>query len=116
MQAAPKEGRIKGAKRCEYNGITFDSARERDRWVALSLMQMAGEIGGLDRQVRIPLYGRDGPIRTPTGQQMHYVADFTYVDFQTASSVVEDAKGHPSDTYLMKRAILAAQGVEVREV
>ena len=47
---------------------------------------------------------------------MHYVADFVYRDLTTGREVIEDAKGHKTETYLMKKAILAAQGVTVEEV
>ena len=107
---------MRGTEATVVDGETFDSKREAARWGELRLMQRAGLIDDLRRQVSIPLDGRDGPILTPTGQHMRYVADFVYVDLNTGVRVVEDAKGHPTDVYRMKRAILAAMGVEVREV
>lgn len=113
-----KEGRIKGTRRVTVDGITFDSRREMRRWRILQLRLKAkpAEIADLRRQVKIALMGRDGPILTPTGRQMHYVADFVYRDLQTGREVTEDAKGHKTETYQMKKAILAAQGVTVEEV
>ena len=112
------QGRIKGARRVTVDGIAFDSRREMRRWCILQLRLKAkpAEIGDLRRQVKFALHGRDGPILTPTGRQMHYVADFVYRDLKTGREVVEDAKGHKTETYLMKKAILAAQGVTVEEV
>lgn len=111
-------GRIKGTKRAILDGEKFDSRREMRRWAILNMMLKATppEISDLRRQVKIALQGRDGPILTPTGRQMHYVADFVYRNLKTGREVVEDAKGHPSDTYQMKKAILAAQGIWVVEV
>lgn len=111
-------GRIKGTKRAEMDGQTFDSRREMRRWAHLNflLKTKPPEISDLRRQVKIALIGRDGPILTPTGKQMHYVADFVYRDERTGAEVIEDAKGHKTDTYVMKRAILAAQGVQIVEV
>lgn len=100
-------------KRVTAHGHTFDSKREARRYGELLLLQAAGEISKLERQVKIPLYGRDGPILTPTGRQMHYVADFRYVDADSGLTVIEDAKGMETDVFKIKRAILAAQGVEV---
>ena len=111
-------GRIKGAIRTELDGLFFDSRREARRWAILSMMAKAKPplISDLKRQVKIPLHGRDGPILTLGGKQMTYVADFTYTDAKTGAEVVEDAKGHKTEKYLMKKAILAAQGVTIREV
>jgi len=44
---------------------------------------------------------------------MIYLADFQYFDVRLNCMVTEDAKGHPTDTFVMKKAILAAQGAEV---
>ena len=110
------QGRIHGTIRVELDGMTFDSRREMRRWCILCLRVKAHEITDLRRQVKIALVGRDGPILTPTGRQMHYVADFTYRDLKTGAEMTEDAKGHRTDTYMMKKAVLAAQGVHVVEV
>lgn len=112
------QARIRGTKRAVLDGEKFDSRREMRRWAILSMMLKAKppEISDLRRQVKIALQGRDGPILTPTGRQMHYVADFVYRDMKTGREVVEDAKGHRTDTFVMKKAVLAAQGVRVVEV
>lgn len=108
-----QRGRVRGTRRTEVDGITFDSAREARRWQQLGLLQRAGEIADLERQVAIDLQGADGPILTPTGRVMRYVADFRYRDVRTGRVVIEDAKGHATEVFGIKRAILAAQGVEV---
>lgn len=95
------------------DGIRFDSKKEGRRWAQLQLLQRAGEISGLERQVKIALMGRDGPILTPTGRQAYYVADFTY--WEKGVQIWDDAKGFRTPEYLLKRAILAAQGIEIRE-
>lgn len=110
-----KEGRVKNARKTEVDGIKFDSALEARRWSLLSTRAKLGHITGLRRQVPIPLQGRDGPVLTPTGRPMRYVADFTYLDGE-GREVIEDAKGHKTEVYLIKKAILAAQGITVREI
>jgi hypothetical protein len=108
--------RVQGAKRVTVDGITFDSKREAARWSELKLLERAGKITDLRRQVPFPLFGRDDPILTPTGRKMKYIADFVYYDPFLKAEVVEDAKGWATDVYKIKKAILQAQGVEVREV
>ena len=106
-----------GAKRTKVDGISFDSAREAKRYQDLKYREMAGEITNLRRQVPYELRGRDGPLLTPTGRPMKYKADFVYIDWLlNGVEVVEDAKGYPTPEYKIKRAVLAAQGVEVIEV
>lgn len=104
------------SKRVKMGDQTFDSIKERNRFCDLQLLEKAGEIARLERQVPFYLEGRDGPILTPTGRKMRYVADFTYVDWrQNGKKVVEDAKGFKTKEYLIKKAILAAQGIEIFE-
>lgn len=113
----PDKRRVRGTKRTVVDGITFDSKREATRWLELKLLERAGHITNLTRQVPFELKGRDGPILTPTGRVMSYVADFTYVDWQRhGKHVVEDAKGYQTDVSKIKLAILAAQGVVVELV
>ncbi|MBK8909164.1 MAG: DUF1064 domain-containing protein [Rhodospirillales bacterium] len=105
-----------GAVPVTVDGIRFASTREARRWAELRLLERAGDIRALRRQVAIRLIGRDGPILTDTGRPRTYVADFVYEDCRLGwAEVVEDAKGHPTPEYRLKRAILAAQGVAVRE-
>jgi len=99
------------------DGIRFDSKREAKRWQELKLLERAGEISDLERQVSIDLLGRDGPILTDSGKRVRrYVADFRYFDHKLGAHVIEDAKGFPTAEYKIKRAILAAMGVEIKEV
>ena len=112
----PKEGRIKGAERMIVDGKSFASRREGRRYSDLLMFQRGGYICDLRCQVPIELHGRDGPILTPTGRVMLYLADFQYFDITNDCWVVEDAKGHMAEVYVMKKAILAAMGVQIREV
>lgn len=100
----------------EADGHKFDSIKEAHRWRVLRLLEKAGLIADLRRQVRIPLVGRDGPIRfRPSNRPALYVADFVYRDVPKGIDVIEDAKGYATPEYKLKRAILAAQGVEIIE-
>ena len=95
------------------DGIRFDSMKEAARWGALRTLERAGLIRDLKRQVRIPLEGKDGPLRFASGRAAVYVADFTYHDVPKGVDVIEDAKGHQTPEFKLKRAILSAQGIEV---
>lgn len=98
------------------DGITFDSKREARRWSELLLLARAGEITELIRQYPIKLIGEKDFIRTLTGLEMIYKCDFKYYDTKLRIWVIEDAKGYPTEVYKMKKAILAAMGVQIKEV
>lgn len=110
-----KRGNKYGAVKTVVDGRTFDSKKEAMRYADLTMMQRAGLISDLELQVSIPLQGRDGPLVSDSGRRLRYVADFTYRETDTGHFVVEDVKGHRTKTYLLKRSILAAQGIEVVE-
>lgn len=110
-------GRTKyGAKSTILDGVKFASKREAKRWTELQLLERGGEIANLVRQFKISMEGRDGPILTPTGRKAAYVADFVYYDNRLKCCVIEDAKGFPTPEYKLKRAILAAMGLPIKEV
>jgi len=110
--------RVVGAIRTKAHGFTFDSRKEARRYGELLILEAAGEIHSLRRQVKFELRGALDYILTPTGRKMRYVADFHYWDVAAFKWVVEDVKSgkHRTEVYQIKRAILAAQGVEIREV
>lgn len=118
MQAGKKEakGSKYSAQRDTVDGITFDSKREAQRWSELRLLERAGKIRDLQRQVPIELEGRDGPLLTRTGRTMRLTLDFAYFDVALGLTVYEDAKGYPTRDYEVRKAVAAAQGVEVKEV
>lgn len=111
-----KRGNKYGAIKCAWDGITFDSKRERDRYIILKDRERRGEIANLELQVPILLEGRDGPILTRTGRKMRLTLDFKYTDTATGLTVYEDAKGVPTRDYEVRKSVAAAQGVEVKEV
>lgn len=103
------------AKKTVVNGITFDSKREAKRYGVLKLLERAGAIKGLQRQVRyelIPAFNVDGKHYRPTS----YVADFVYTDCGTGEVVVEDCKGYRTDVYRLKSKMFAHKyGVSILE-
>jgi hypothetical protein len=115
LQAKPKKQKY-GAQRVVVDGISFDSKREARRWGELKLLERAGEIRELHRQVVVPLEGRDGPLLTRTGRAMRITVDFGYVEVLTGLTIYEDAKGMPTRDYEVRRSVAGAQGVEIVEV
>ena len=77
-----------GARKTEIDGIVFDSKKEAERWCELRLMEKAGLIKELHRQVRIELIPKTDKYRAIT-----YVADFQYRDVKTGLVQFEDVKG-----------------------
>ena len=94
------------ARKIVVDGITFDSRKEAMRWQELKLMERAGIIRDLKRQVRyelIPAFDCDGKhYRSAT-----YIADFVYTDVKTGEEIVEDVKGYRPDVYRLKSKLFA---------
>ena len=96
------------------DGIRFDSIKEARRWGELRILEKAGHIRDLKRQVRIQLEGKSGPVRfVPSGRAAVYVADFIYFDVKLGLEIIEDSKGFETPEFKLKKAILAAQGIKV---
>lgn len=104
-----------GNKRQSYGGASFDSKRELGRYQELELLEKAGEISHLKRQVRFPLESSGKPLRYSSGRQAVYIADYTYIDRKHPMVVIEDSKGARTDVYKLKRAIMQAMGYEILE-
>jgi predicted DNA binding CopG/RHH family protein len=96
-----------GNRKVVVDGIRFDSQREADRWQELKLMQAAGEISELERQVRFPLRVK--------GQEICcYIADATYR--KDGKLVVDESKGVRTREYIIKRKLMfALYGIEILE-
>lgn len=103
-------------KRIVVNGIEFDSKREAQRYATLMLLQRAGQITDLQRQVPFELIPKqtdeDGNLLE---RKCTYIADFVY--YEDGRLVVEDAKGVKTPEYrIKKKLMLLRHGVIVKEV
>ena len=108
-------GRRFGAKygntKVNVDGMHFDSKREAARWKELRLMERAGEITDLRRQVRYELIPKQEGERA-----VHYIADFAYKD-KDGKKIVEDAKGVRTREYVIKRKLMLLRyDIRIREV
>lgn len=91
------------------DGIRHDSIKEANRWCELNLLQRAGLISDLKRQVKYEL------IPKQEGEKaLRYVADFVYTE--NGKTVVEDSKGYRTDVYKIKRKLMLYRyGIKIRE-
>jgi len=103
------------AKKCVYDGITFDSKHECERYKTLKAMQERGEISDLQLQVKVELIPaqrepstvgkRGGLIQGKCIERaVEYRADFVYT--KDGNTVYEDAKGMKTKEYILKRKML----------
>ena len=92
----------------------FDSIKEYNRWCELKLLQRAGKISDLQRQVRfvlIPTQKENGKVAEYPAT---YIADFVYTE--NGRQVVEDSKGAKTKEYILKRKVLRyLHGIRIRE-
>lgn len=120
-----------GNKKITADGQVFDSKKEYRRYCELSLLERAGEITNLQRQVPYLLIPEQRAPSTEvykrgprTGQpkpgpvlerKVTYIADFVYE--QNGETVVEDAKGVRTKDYVLKRKMMLYRyGIHIKEV
>ena len=124
-----------GSKKTILDGISFDSKKEANRWAELRILEKAGKIEDLRRQVKFelipaqfesyPRYGKKGQRlkdgQTCVEQACNYYADFVYLE--DGHLVVEDVKGYkdprsvPYAKFVIKRKLMLwIHGIKIREV
>jgi len=97
----------------KVDGIFFASKKEAKRYGELKLLEKAGEISDLRLQTRWPLFCGDTRLLTPSGRVMVYISDFDYRE--NDELIIEDPKGMRTEVYRIKKAIMQANGYEIRE-
>lgn len=119
-------------KKIVLDGIRFDSKKEGIRYRELSLLEKAGAITDLKRQVKFVLIPAQreftneiytkGPKKgcfkpgKLLEREVSYYADFVYRD-RSGKLVVEDTKGMRTTDYIIKRKLmLKVYGVAIKEV
>lgn len=121
------------SRKITRDGMTFDSVKEYWRYCELSLLEKAGKITNLRRQVKFVLIPaqfeelptdevykrgeRKGMPKTKlvcVEQPVKYVADFTYTE--NGKRIVEDSKGVKTKDYILKRKMmLYFHGIKIKE-
>lgn len=111
-----------GNRKIIKDGQAFDSVKEARRWCELCLLEKAGEITDLRRQVEFPLLPTQREASTEVYQRgenkgkpkpgkviekpVVYIADFVYKRTDTGETIVEDTKGFRTKEYILKRKML----------
>jgi hypothetical protein len=123
-----------GNTKVQYEGITFDSKKERDRYIVLKEAQERGIISHLETQVKYVLIPAvreeyEVPLKTKTviktrtlQKAITYTADFRYYHNEREEWVVSDVKASPMAASLDKCFILrekmmfALKGIKINRV
>lgn len=108
-------------KKTEVDGMVFDSIKEANRWLELKLLEKAGEISDLKRQVKYTLIPTQKIGGKVVERECYYLADFEYM--QSGEKIVEDVKGYRDSRtaayakYVIKRKLMLERyGIRIREV
>ena len=114
------------SKKIIKDDLVFDSKKEYLRFCELVLLEKAGKISDLKRQVKFVLIPaqrepdkigkRGGKIKGALiERECAYKADFVYTE--NGQTVVEDAKGMRTKEYVIKRKMmLYIHGIKIKEV
>lgn len=112
------------------DGIEHASQKEANRWCELKLLERAGKIHDLQRQVKFTLipaqyeYEFEEVVKAkgklPKGKLVErecaYIADFVYAD-ENGHLIVEDTKGVKTKDYIIKRKLMfKVHGIKIKEV
>ena len=114
-------------KRVEFDGLIFDSLKEKRRYCELQILQKQGIISDLRLQVPyelLPAIYEDITIQLKTKTKTKrklvqrattYVADFVYT--RDGKEVVEDTKGFRTKEYELKKKMMRSLlGIEIQEL
>lgn len=98
------------AKKCEIDGIKFDSLAEGRRYSLLKALQANGNISALACHPKFPVDIDQKWIFT-------YKADFSYYDEELKRKVIEDVKGIETTVFRLKKKLVEAiYGIEIKIV
>lgn len=115
-------------RKVEVDGIVFDSKKEAKRYQELLMLEKAGAIKDLQRQVKFVLipaqYSTEDFTKTGKAKcierECTYLADFVYKDHK-GRTCVEDVKGYRQSLgysyFAIKRKLmLHVHGIRVKEI
>lgn len=106
-----------GNKKCENDGIKFDSQKEMNRFIVLKHMLDKGEIKDLKLQHHFTLQGAFKTVKGESIKKIEYIADFTYM--KNGQFIVEDVKSEitrKNPVYVMKKKMMAHHGYVINEI
>ena len=101
-------------KKVIYNGIKFDSQKEKNYYIKLKVLEEYGKIKDLKLQVKFELQPKF-QFENKTIQAISYIADFTYYDENNVFHIV-DTKGVRTEVYKIKKKMMMYKGYKIMEV
>ena len=124
------------SRKTVVDGMVFDSRKEAARYRELKLLERAGLIRDLERQVKFVLipeqrepdtidYSKSKHGRRVRGRiierECAYIADFRYFDCEADKVIIEDVKGLKSGTAyevfkIKRKLMLYLYNIKVREI
>jgi hypothetical protein len=104
-----------GAVPTVVDGVRFASKAEFNRWYDLSMLERAGKISQLERQVVYELapsvHIQGEPRRRPA---LRCIVDIRYFDIAKGHFVIEDTKGQDTPVSRIKRHLMKSiHGIDV---
>ena len=104
-----------GSRKVTRDGMTFDSQKEYRRFCELRLLERAGKVTDLQRQVKFELIPSQRIGGKVVERACAYVADFVYME--NGKKVVEDTKGFKTTDYIIKRKLMLwVHGIRIKEI
>lgn len=103
------------SRKVTRDGMTFDSQKEYRRFVELRLLERAGKVTDLQRQVKFELIPSQRIGGKVVERACNYIADFVYTE--NGKKVVEDTKGFKTTDYIIKRKLMLwVHGIRIKEI
>lgn len=121
------------SRKTTVDGIEFDSKKEANRYRELVLLERAGRIQNLQRQVKFVLIPAQYEIlerysektgkrlkdkKVTIEQECSYIADFTY--HKDGKYIIEDVKGYKKGgayaVFTIKRKLMMLNGYRITEI
>lgn len=106
-----KNPKYKNSK-VEIRGIVFDSKKEGNRYVELTMMEKAGIISDLKVKPDAFVLAPAVKLNNRTKPALRYFPDFSYI--KSGIFVVEDTKGVQTEAFRIKRHLMKSiHGIEI---
>ena len=105
-----------GARKTVVGDLNFDSKREAKRWGELRVLERAGKITALERQITFVL----APSVKIEGEKkarpaLRFKADFRYFSLAHGVFVIEDSKGFADTAFRIRQHLMkSVHGIDVR--
>lgn len=96
-------------KKVVYDGIKFDSIKEKNYYVALKMLEKAGIIKELELQKKFELQPSFVDNDGKKQRAITYIADFFYYETVLKVYIAVDVKGFRTDVYKIKKKMFMYQ-------